>query len=477
MVVFALKRSQFNIEVIADLLHHLFENIQRFTGEYLLSVFSHKDQVRVNGKNTVSACSNFIFCCHRPKSKLQSINMKKGSHSRSTKRQSALGVMTRVLRLRIKDKHAKHLLEQSREVNQVWNYCQETSLIILARERRFCTGYDLDQLTAGATKEGMSLHSQTLQAVSAEYCTRRRQFNKVKLRWRVSHGSRRSLGWIPVKASALSYRAGQVHYQGKALSLWDSYGLSDYELRSGSFSEDSRGRWYLNVTVDVKQPVKSVGSSSVGIDLGLKDLAALSNGQTVEANEFYRDLEPALALAQRAGHKDRTKAIHAKISNRRKDFLHKLSTRLVKEHGAIFIGNVNTAGLAKTSMAKSVLDAGWSMFRTQLQYKGDSAGSWVREVNEAFSTQECSCCHARTGPKGLAGLGVRQWTCSVCQSEHDRDINAAKNILARGLVELEKEFSTAGEAKAVEAAVNKDGQPSQVGHDLPVAGIIAPSGR
>jgi putative transposase len=72
---------------------------------------------------------------------------------------------------------------------------------------------------------------------------------------------------------------------------------------------------------------------------------------------------------------------------------------------------------------------------------------------------------------------VRQWTCSVCQSEHDRDINAAKNILARGLVELEKEFSTAGEAKAVEAAVNKDGQPSQVGHDLPVAGIIAPSGR
>jgi hypothetical protein len=151
MVVFALKRSQFNIEVIADLLHHIFENIQRFTGEYLLSVFSHKDQVRVNGKNTVSACSNFIFCCHRPKSKLQSINMKKGSHSRSTKRQSALGVMTRVLRFRIKDKHAKHLLEQSREVNQVWNYCQETSLVILARERRFCTGYDLDQLTAGAT--------------------------------------------------------------------------------------------------------------------------------------------------------------------------------------------------------------------------------------------------------------------------------------------------------------------------------------
>lgn len=397
--------------------------------------------------------------------------------SKSTKRQSALGVMTRVLRLRIKDKHARHLLEQSREVNQVWNYSQDLALKVLEREQRFISAYDMAAYTKGAAKEGLSLHSQTVQAVSEEYCIRRKQFKKAKLRWRVSHGSRRSLGWIPVKASALSYRAGQVHYQGTALSLWDSYGLADYQLRSGSFSEDSRGRWYLNVTVDVKQPAKTAGSSSVGIDLGLKDLAALSNGQTVEAKQFYRDLEPALAVAQRAGHKDRTKAIHTKISNRRKDFLHKLSTRLVKEHGAIFVGNVNASGLAKTNMAKSVLDAGWSMFRTQLQYKGDSAGAWVREVNEANSTQECSSCHVRTGPKGLADLGVRQWTCSVCQAEHDRDTNAAKNILARGLVELEKEFSTAGEVRAVEAAVNKVAQAAGAGHGPLAAGIIAPLGR
>ncbi len=219
------------------------------------------------------------------------------------------------------------------------------------------------------------------------------------------------------------------------------------------------------------------GKSAIGIDLGLKDLAALSNGQTVVANRFYRDLEPVLAVAQRCGHKGRTKAIHAKIANRRKDFLHKLSTGLVKEHGAIFIGNVNASALAKTNMAKSVLDAGWTMFRTQLQYKGDSAGVWVREVNEAYSTQQCSSCHARTGPKGLEGLGVRLWTCSVCQSEHDRDTNAARNILTRGLVAFELEFAAAVEARACEAAVNKDGQPSQVGHDLPVVGIIAPLGR
>ena len=394
--------------------------------------------------------------------------------SKSTKRQSALGVMTRVLRLRIKDKHAAFLNAQAKEVNMVWNYSQDFALRVLAREHRFLSAYDMAAYTKGAAKEGLSLHSQTVQAVSEEYCTRRKQFKKAKLRWRVSSGSRRSLGWIPVKASALCYRSGQVNYQGKALSLWDSYGLADYQLRSGSFSEDSRGRWHLNVTVDVKKPEKSIGTSSVGIDLGLKDLAALSNGETVEAHQFYRDLEPALAVAQRAGNKGRVKAIHAKICSRRKDFLHKLSTRLVQNYGAIFIGNVNASGLAKTNMAKSVLDAGWSMFRAQLQYKGDSAGVWVREVNEAYSTQECSSCHAHTGPKGLAGLAVRQWTCSVCQSEHERDTNAAKNILTRGLVELESEFSAAGEAKADEAAVNKAVSASGaagVGHDPLDAGI------
>src|SRR5690242_14766831 len=82
--------------------------------------------------------------------------------------------------------------------------------------------------------------------------------------------------------------------------------------------------------------------------------------------EFYRDVEPALAVAQRATKKSRVRALHAKIANRRKDFLHKLSTRLVKEFGHIVFGNVSSSKLAKTRMAKSVLDAGWSSLRTML---------------------------------------------------------------------------------------------------------------
>jgi putative transposase len=114
---------------------------------------------------------------------------------------------------------------------------------------------------------------------------------------------------------------------------------------------------------------------------------------------------------------------------------------------------VNASGLAKTKMAKSVLDAGWSAFRTMLKYKSDHAAVWFDEVNESYSTQECCACHARTGPKGLGDLVVRQWSCNVCGAQHDRDTNAAKNILARGLALME--IAMAGEAKADEAAMNE----------------------
>jgi IS605 OrfB family transposase len=398
--------------------------------------------------------------------------------SKSAKRQAALGVVTKVLRLRIKDKHASHLLAQSREVNQVWNFCNETSQMILRRENRFCSDYDLNHLTAGATKEGLSLHSQTLQAISNEYCTRRKQFKKAKLRWRVSRGAKRSLGWIPVKTSAIVYKNGQVHYQGKPLSLWDSYGLSNYTLRSGNFCEDSRGRWYLNVTVETKRPTASKGTSAIGIDLGLKDFAAFSNGETIEAKKIYRSWEPALAKSQRAGNKARTRAIHAKIANQRKDFLHKLSTSLVREHGAIFVGDVSASKLTKTNMAKSVLDAGWSTFRTMLRYKSDHAAVWFDEVDERYSTQECHVCHALTGPKGLLGLGVRQWTCSECNSLHQRDTNSAIIIRERGLRTMG--ISIAAEAGADEVAMNKSkGECALLGAGYgPLnAGITVPLGR
>ncbi len=339
---------------------------------------------------------------------------------------------TKTLKLRIKDKHASFLLAQSKEVNLCWNFVNDLSQQILRREHRFCSAYDLAQYTCGATKEGLSLHSQTVQAINEEYVLRRKQFRKAKLRWRKSGGSRRSLGWIPFKSSAIKYHNGQIKYCGRFISLWDSYGLARYELGTGSFSEDARGRWYFNVTVKVKSKIES-GTELIGVDLGCKAAATASNGNKVIGRR-YQELEKKLGVAQRARNKARVKSIHAKIANRRQDDHHKFSSALVKQSGAIFVGNVSSPAMRKTKLAKSSSDAGWGLLKTMLEYKCRWANIVFEEVNEAYTTQTCSCCGciSPSSPKGRAGLGIRHWNCMVCGADHDRDVNAAINIAKRG---------------------------------------------
>ena len=342
---------------------------------------------------------------------------------------------TKTLKLRIKDKHARVLSAMAREVNTVWNFCNETSHRAIRERCKWLSAYDLQKLTAGYSKcDGVQIGSATAQLVCEEYALRRRQFKKAKLRWRVSNpqSSKYSLGWIPFKVGGAKYKAGQIVFAGHKLSLWDSYGLADYELRAGSFSQDSRGRWSLNVVVKVQAKASS-GTASVGIDLGLKEAAVASDGQRIEGR-FYRQLEADLGMAQRAGKKRRVKAIHAKITNQRKDMLHKFSTVLVRDNAAIFVGDVASVKLVKTRMAKSTLDAGWAMFKTMLEYKSQQAGIVFDVVNESYTTQTCSCCGSipASSPKGRAGLGIRGWTCCECGAVHDRDVNAARNILAAG---------------------------------------------
>jgi IS605 OrfB family transposase len=342
----------------------------------------------------------------------------------------------KTLQVRIKDKHSSLLCSMAREVNQVFNYCNETSLKSIQDKRKWLSGFDLQKLTAGFSKcEGVKVGSSTIQQVCEEYATRRKQFKKIRLNWRVSNpkSPKKSLGWVPFKSTAVKYKAGQLVFAGHKLSLWDSYGLAKYELRAGTFSQDSRGRWYANLCVQVECE-KSPGTGVVGIDLGLKTAISTSDGQQFEGR-LYRKSQDMLAKAQRAKNKKRVRAIHAKIKNQRKDGLHKFSSALVKNNAAIFVGNVSSAKLVKTKMAKSTLDAGWSMFKTMLEYKCHQAGIVFEEVKEAYTTQTCSQCGSIEGPKGLSGLGIRQWTCS-CGSILDRDTNAAKNIAARGLASL-----------------------------------------
>ncbi|MFD2407501.1 RNA-guided endonuclease InsQ/TnpB family protein [Azorhizophilus paspali] len=322
--------------------------------------------------------------------------------------------------------------QMARGVNFVWNYLNEPSQRSIRERGVFLSAYDMHPYTKGAGKD-LGLHSHTLQCVAAEYVTRRGQFKKVRLNWRKSGGARRSLGWIPVNTGAASWKNRQVYHNGHYFKVWDSHGLSRYGFRSGSFSEDARGRWYFNVAVEIEAEL-SPGQGALGIDLGLKDVATCSDGTKLENGRFYRDLKAKLAIAQRAGKKVRARAIHAKIANRRQDALHKFSRKLVSQYGEIHVGDVSSTKRVKTRMAKSVLDTGWGQLKTMLEYKCAHAGIVFKVVDERYTTQACSNCGCLPGsrPKGIAGLGIREWICCECGVAHDRDVSAARNILAAG---------------------------------------------
>jgi putative transposase len=205
---------------------------------------------------------------------------------------------------------------------------------------------------------------------------------------------------------------------------------------------DAAGRYHAGFVVNVEpEPLPEV-ASEVGIDLGLITYAVLSDGSVIDNPRFLRKAEKKLKAAQRElsrkakGSRNRAKArlkvarAHAKVADTRRDWMHQRTTRLIGDNQAVYLEDLNVRGLARGRLAKSVHDAGWSTFRRLLEEKAARYGRHVGIINRAFpSSQLCSACGHRDGPKPLA---VRAWDCSVCGALHDRDLNAARNILAAG---------------------------------------------
>lgn len=357
----------------------------------------------------------------------------------------------KTLKLRIKDKHANQLNILAGSVNFVWNYVNELSFKHLQRTGRFFSAYDLSAYTKGSG-EYLNLHSQTLQAITETHAKARKQFKKAKLKWRINHpkAKRRNLGWIPFKKTAIKHLATRQSgknrlkttlqfslAKGKKLiiDLWDSYNLALYTINNCELVQDSRGRWYACIKVK-EFPKTACGSGKVGIDLGCKDSAVTSDGDVLTTKLTHKYAEK-LAIAQRAKNKNRTRAIHAKIKNTRQDLIHKFTNKLVTANNLIVVGKIKSQSFTSTHLAKSVYDAGWFEIKRQLGYKCANAGCHYIEVNEAYTTQTCSCCGSRQdSPKGRASLGIRVWFCRSCKTTHQRDVNGAKNILAVGLDRL-----------------------------------------
>jgi len=331
-----------------------------------------------------------------------------------------------VYKFRVKN-NIKILNKWAKVSNFVWNYCNETQKIAVKRDRKFFTGFDLNKLTAGSSKE-LGISSETINSICEQYAKSRKQHKKPWLRFR----GKNNLGWVPLKGRAIKFEKDCFVFYGNTFKVFLSRDIPvGTKFKDGTnFSQDAKGNWYLNLCLEILENKRVETKKAIGIDLGLKDFAAFSNGEKIEAPRIFRKSEEKIAKAQRANKKRLVISLHTKIKNQRKDFQHKLSNRIVREFDHIAIGDVSSSRLVKTNMAKSVYDAGWSQFRQMLAYKSVREGANYIEVSEYFTTQTCAVCGCIAGPKGQAGLNKREWVCE-CGSVNDRDQNSALLILLR----------------------------------------------
>ena len=225
-------------------------------------------------------------------------------------------------------------------------------------------------------------------------------------------------------------------------------------IKSATISRHSSGKYYISLLCKEEISELPKTNSAIGIDLGITDFAILSDGQKIDNNKFTSKMEKKLKREQRKlsrraliakkkginlfeaknyqKQKRKVARLHEKVMNQRTDFLNKLSTEIIKNHDIICIEDLNVKGMLRNhKLARSISDVSWSSFVAKLQYKADWYGREIIKVDTWFpSSQICSECGHKDGKKSL---DIREWTCPICHTHHDRDINASINILTEGL--------------------------------------------
>ena len=354
----------------------------------------------------------------------------------------------------------------ARQVNQVWNYCNETSYRAITRDRRWLHHFDFMRDPLRGTSREMRnawpgevhIPQMTVSETAKEYCTRRDRARRTFLRWRgsIRHRANYSLGWVPFHGQTVTYAPGRVRFAGAWFRLRGSDRLDDPDLirAAGAFVEDAEGRWYFCVTV--KRPAGDGADRSpaaVGVSLGQGADVGVSDGQTLDARDWRGEgLEQERSLDRqiRSGlrkHGKTAKGLrarrlrhHRRVLNRRRDALQKFANRIVGGASAVFIGGLPDGARPDPGPGKSVYDPAHGDLARMLVYKCKVAGIPCETANtgEALS-QTCSSCGARAPqgiPQDLGGGGMREWACDSCGAVHDRAVNAARNILAAGLGRL-----------------------------------------
>ncbi|MEW2049267.1 RNA-guided endonuclease TnpB family protein, partial [Streptomyces sp. NPDC005476] len=269
--------------------------------------------------------------------------------------------------------------------------------------------------------------------------------------------------------SAFTWRDGQLTLAKMAKHLdirWSRRLPEGAEPTTVTVSRDAAGRWFVSLLCEDSIAPALATTAAVGLDAGITSLVTLSTGEKVANPKHERRDRARLARVQRElsrkakGSANREKArrraakVHARIADRRRDFLHKLSTRLVRENQTVVIEDLTVRNLLKNGkLARAISDAAWTDLRSMLEYKCAWYGRELVVIDRFFpSSKLCGTC-GTVG--GKLPLNVREWTCDDCGAVHDRDVNAARNILAAGLA-----VSACGDGVRPQRESSRTGQSS-----------------
>lgn len=344
------------------------------------------------------------------------------------------------LKLRLSNHQEQTCRRWLQRLTAVYNWALR-KIELNAKDSIYWAKHDFNNLLAGHAKT-LDVPGHTIQATLLQaYNAWQRCFAKLGGKPHLK-GRRNKLNSIPFPDAFKLPVGNRVHVRLLGSVKFHKQELPYGKLKGGRIIRRASG-WYLALTIDAQpQPTPRQASGEAGIDPGFSSLLTLSTGEKIS---HPRELERSalrLGQAQRGYSKHLVPRLQERIANQRKDRNHKLSRSLVSRFTLIAFSKDSINGIAK-KFGRSVASSSHGQLRRFLAYKSRLGGTTFVEVDSKGSTMTCSSCGLSSGPVGLTGLKVRQWECSSCGAQHDRDVNAAINILIAGAgIALEQDYKS-----------------------------------